>query len=396
MMKLEFKKIVNFLFLLIITLQLSSCTEPYALQTNNYEEVLVVEATITNELKNQEIVLSKTTPLENKEVLIETGANVYISDDQGNQYNFDEQGGKYISENAFQIMPNRTYKLHINTRNGKSYESSAEVLPPVNPMQDVTATVETQDSIRGVAIHVDSFDPTNKSKYYRYEYEETYNIITPDWNTQKAIVIPPTNPSSDGTIAYIPNSPDTKVCYNTVISPNIMLANTSAFSEDKLHYSIRFISHQNYIISHRYSILVRQYILSLASYDYYATLKKISGSGSILSPLQPGFVSANINSLDNPNEKVVGYFDVTSVSTKRIYFNYADLFPFESLPPYYTDCTPFCYGEQPACTHYPPDAVIADINNGFITLHAPNLWVNAPCGDCTTFASNIKPSFWVD
>ena len=393
---MKFRKTYFLLIVLAITLQFASCTEPYALQTNTYEEVLVVQATITNEFKNQEIVLSKTAPLENKEVVLETGANVYISDDQGNQYNFDEIAGKYISENAFQIMPNTRYKLHINTSNGKSYESSAEFLPPLNPMQDVTATVETQDSIRGVTIHVDSFDPTGNSKYYRYEYEESYKIIAPEWSVQKAIVIPPTNPSSDGTIAYITNSPDTKVCYNTVISPNIMLANTSAFSEDRLHYSIRFLSDQNYIISHRYTILVRQYILSLASYNYYATLKKMSGSGSILSPLQPGFVNGNLSSLDNPNEKVVGYFDVTSVSTKRIYFNYADLFPFESLPPYITDCTPFCYGEQPDCTHYPPDAVIADINNGFITLHSPNLWVNSPCGDCTTFASNIKPTFWVD
>ena len=122
----------------------------------------------------------------------------------------------------------------------------------------------------------------------------------------------------------------------------------------------------------------------------------MSGSVSILAPLQPGFVAGNMSSLGNPNEKVVGYFDVTSVSTKRIYFNYADLFPFESLPPYYTDCTPFCYGEQPLCTHYPPEALIPDINNGFVTIYNGNLWVNAPCGDCTTFASNVKPPFWED
>lgn len=393
MMKLNYKKIFKFLFFATTTLVLGSCTEPYALQTNTYEEVLVVQATITNELKNQVIVLSKTTRLENKDVVLENGAEVYITDDQGNQYNFEEQDGKYISENAFQIIPNREYKLNITTRNGKSYESSAEVLPPVNPLQDVTATVETQDSLRGVAIHVDSYDPTNKSKYYRYEYEETYNIITPDWNTQKATVVPNNNPRSDGTIVLIPNSPDTKICYNTVVNPTIMLTNTTAYNEDRLHFLIRFISDQNYIISHRYSILVRQYIQSLASYNYYATLKKISGSGSILSPLQPGFVSGNLKSLDNPNEKVVGYFDVTSVSTKRIYFNYADLFPFGPLPPYYTDCTPFCYGEYP-CTHN--GSVQFDIIYNFVTLHAGSLWVEAPCGDCTTFASNIKPSFWVD
>ena len=45
-----------------------------------------------------------------------------------------------------------------------------------------------------------------------------------------------------------------------------------------------------------------------------------------------------LQSTTNPDDKVIGYFDVASVTSKRIFFNYIDLFPNESLPPYYTEC----------------------------------------------------------
>jgi hypothetical protein len=56
-------------------------------------------------------------------------------------------------------------------------------------------------------------------------------------------------------------------------------------------------------------------------------LKELSGSDGILSQNQPGFFFGNIKSVENPNEKVIGYFEVSSVSSQRIFFNYEDVFP---------------------------------------------------------------------
>lgn len=386
------------MFLSFFSLILNSCTEPYALQTNTYQEALVVEATITNEFKKQEITLTKTAKFEDTETQIEKGAEVYITDNKGNKYNFAEDSGKYVSTTEFQASANAEYRLNINTKNGRSFESTIEKLPAINPMQSVTATVETQDSLRGVAIRVNTYDPTNSSKYYRYEYEETYKIIAPKWVGSKA--------TFDATgLVLVPNDTDIITCYSTKKNTEILLNSTVGFNEDRANYVVRFISDQNYIISHRYSILVKQYIENLASYNYYKTLKKMSDSGSILSPTQPGILLGNISSSNGSNDRIVGYFDVASVSTERIYFNYADLFPFERLPPYYTDCKEFCYAPYPfnpePCTHdgdYP-----LDLDLGKITFYAGTsspgsyiFWVNAPCGDCTSFSSNIKPTFWID
>jgi hypothetical protein len=393
---MKIKSLYNFLFLLLFSYSINSCTEPYTLATNTYEEALVVEATITNELKTQEIRLTKPSRFEDTQTEIESGAEVYVTDNAGTRYDFEEESGIYKSMTEFQAKPEKEYRLNITTKDGRSFESATEKLSTINPMQSVTAALETKDNQRGFSIRVNSFDPTNQSKYYRYEYEETYKIITPRWSSIKATL------DGHGGVVFSPNRNDIKVCYSSAKNIDLLLTSTTALNEDRVDYQIRFISDQNYIISHRYSILVTQYVENLASYTYYKTLDKISKSGTLVSPIQPGILNGNIMSSNNTDDKIIGYFDVASVSTERIYFNYADLLLGEPLPPYYTDCEDFCFnldGVTP-CTHSP--SYHDDLENGAITFLKDDydlkyyFWVYAPCGDCTTFSSNIKPPFWID
>lgn len=131
-------------------------------------------------------------------------------------------------------------------------------------------------------------------------------------------------------------------------------------NEDRVNYQIRFLNDDSYLITNRYSILVKQYVQNLAAYTYYQTLKKLSGSESILSQNQPGFFSGNIKSTQNPSEKVIGFFDVSSVSSQRIFFNYSDIFPGEISYSFPFSCPPitdenlynyefnFCFDPAPA------------------------------------------------
>lgn len=388
-------KIHSILFLFSAFI-LNSCTEAYPLLSNTYEEALVVETTITNELKNQEIKLTKSARFEDEKYLTESGAEVYITDNAGNRYDFEDQSDKYVSTVAFQAVPETQYQLHINTKDGRSFESSPEILSTVTPMQSVKAAVEKDnEDKRGVGIRINSFDPSNKSHYYRYEYEETYKVVAPKWVQTKAVV------NANGALTFVENDPNTRICYGNKKSTNLLLLSTSDLKEDRVDYLVRFISDQDYIITTRYSILVKQYVESLAAFNYYSTLKKISGSASLLSPTQPGIVLGNLKSTKNPSHKIVGYFDVASVSIERIYFNYQDLFLGEGPPPFYTDCQEFCYADYPnvpdPCTHSGPftDDVMLGTVNYYLSARF-YYWVYAPCGDCTTIASNVKPTFWVD
>lgn len=388
------------IFVLFILLTLQGCTEAYPLLTNTYEEALVVEATLTNELKIQEIKLNKSSKFEDKTVHPENNAQVFITDDAGNRYDYIQDTDRYISKVEFQAVPDRKYQLHITTSDGRTFVSSPELLSAINPMGSVKASLETNvDNERGIAIRVNSFDPKNESKYYRYEYEETYKVIAPKWVPTKVVSY------SGNTYVFGPNETDIRVCYGNKKNTDLIITQTNELKEDRVdNFQIRFISDQNYIITHRYSILVKQYIESFGAFTYYKTLKEMSGPESVLSPKQPGVLLGNIRAVGS-NSKIIGYFDVTSVSSERIYFNYDDFFLGEAAPPYYTDCGDYCYAADPnvpiPCSHQ-INGFDTDFDLHNITYYINRFdigylfWVNAPCGDCTTFASNIKPPFWTD
>lgn len=414
-------------FLTLFILSTLGCTDPYALQNETFEDALVVEATLTNEFKIQEIKLSRTYSLEGNAPKFEADAVVYIIDNLGNQYNFEENDGKYISTSEFQAIANRNYQLHITTKDGKSYTSTNETLTTVNPIQSILPEVVTKEGVRGVQIIVNSFDPTNNSKYYRYEYEETNRITAPKWSDfnlkpNRAVTNCSSFPDFSGyfTIDKEPKIDEIgKVCYKTESSNDILLTSTSNLSEDRVNFPVRFISQSDYTIAERYSILVTQYIQSFDSFSFYNTLKKMNSSGSILSQNQPGFIYGNIKSVTNPNEKVIGFFDVSSVSKKRIFFNFEDLFPGQPKPKYYDDCTDYiycaiaynkpegvmegrCSSATPECGdgQGPGNYLLSLITNKNLIYYDNEVFdyvmVKPLCGDCTKIGSNLKPSFWID
>jgi hypothetical protein len=397
------RMIKQMMLLLLMAISAFSCTEQYALQTTDFEDALVVEATITNEFKQQEIKLSRTYRFEEDGPTFESGAAVRIVAGDGAEYSFHESDGKYVSDDAFEAVPGNTYRLQITTSQGKTYNSTTETMTTVNNMEDVVATVQTVNGIRGVQINAKSFDPLNTSKYYRYDYAETYKIIAPTWSFFKALRVPASAGEAHDGIAVVPRGPEeSKTCFKTELSNDIIQTTTNALSEDRVDFTVRFISAENPIISHRYSILVRQYIQNLASYTFYKTLKEMSGSGSILSQNQPGFFAGNMRSAADPDEKVIGFFDVSSVSEKRIYFNYADLFPGEFLPPYFADCTiesyKFCFstvdmecrGAILLSAIQTNTLIYYDDSGEYYSMVVP------PCGDCRYLGTNEIPPFWQD
>ena len=197
---------------------------------------------------------------------------------------------------------------------------------------------------------------------------------------------------------------DERVCYNTDVSNSIIQTSTTELTEDRVSgFPVRNISVDNPILSHRYSILVRQYVQSLEAYSYYDLLNQLSATGNPLTQIQPGFIASNIFSTTDRDEKVLGFFDVSSVDEKRIFFNYEDFFPNEDLPPYFANCRPSAPvivtegGSTPL-----KDAIQAGLVK-YLRDHQPpepNLGpfdvVPTPCGDCTVLGETNPPDFWIE
>ena len=398
------KKLKIHIIILFFTLGFStnSCIDPFDVQTLGFEDALVVEALITNEFKTHQIKLSNSFKFEDFVPPPETNAVVYIADDKGGRIDFTEtfEAGVYSSNIPFAAELGKMYQLFITTSNNKSYESKAIPMTNIGKIEKVYAERGTNNlNEDGVAIFVDSYDETGNSRYYRYEYEETYKIIAPFWTFQDLIIESPVPPYE---LRLENKTTEQRICYKTEFSNGINLTETTDLLEDRVEkFEIRFIKGINPIISHRYSILVKQYVQSIDAYTYYKTLKKLSSLQNGLAQNQPGFIEGNIRPSFNTDEKVIGIFEVSSVSEKRMFFNYKDFYPDEALPQYFSLC------EQNSPALRDPDGgpsdLITDLQNGFKYYTDNNPLSNNPyvlvppaCGDCTRLGTNIKPDFWYE
>ena len=377
----------------------NSCTEPFASELlPEAESILVVDATLTNELKNHEVFLSRSS-LERGDLQIEQNATIQILVNNQLMFTFTETvPGTYISDQIFQAVAGTEYQLQIVTSDKKTYSSKSVTLSQTSQIANVMAQKTLTDTgNEGILITVDSFDPTGNSTYYKYEYEETYKIIAPNWVPLQLVA----GPEEFQSVGIVNRDPDKeeKTCYSTDKSNSIILTKTFGAGEDRVSdFQVRFLNRNNYIISHRYSILVKQFVLSQQAYTFYEKLQDFSGSESLFSQSQPGFINGNIFSDDTSNERVVGIFEVSSVSEKRAFFNYVDFFPNEDLPPYIDECkrTTIANGDPSIYEPVRSNQVsfVGEITNQATGGVEAYIIVPRVCGDCNVLGSNVAPDFW--
>lgn len=388
-----------FLFLIII-----SCIEPIEIKsTTQNKELLVIEATITNEFKKHEIKLSRTIPIDSFSYKLEKGAFIKIIDEFKNTYNFEEiSTGKYRSKTDFSALKNTEYTLEIETSDGEVYTSKAEKITAESKIENITY-IPTKNFFdqEGVMISVNSSSIDNDANYYRFEYEETYNILPPLWSKDTIIVTSETPPFGIK-IETKKNINRDKVCYKTKYSDKIFQTETKSLVDNNIvNYPLRFLPYSGLILSsrymHRYTIIVKQYVESFEAYNYYNILNKFSDINNVFSQIQTGNLTGNIHSKKKPDKSVIGYFSVASVSEKRVFFNRNEL---TSLQPTF-DGNCKILKTSLTSEDKKKSPLIRALNNGYIFFaktddENPYYLTKKICGDCTVQGTNVKPVFWID
>ncbi|MDC6364839.1 MULTISPECIES: DUF4249 domain-containing protein [Flavobacteriaceae] len=390
---------------LLMTLVIGGCIEPFDVTFEDFESALVIEATITDEMVQQKVFLSRTYEFEAEGPTPESNATVQVQGG-GTSYSFMESSpGVYISQQVFAAQPNTTYQLLIQTQDGRTYSSNEVVLPAKTQIDEVRAErITTDDGDDGIGIFVDSFDPSGSSENYRYTYEETYRVVAPFWTPRGLELVPPEEATVACEVRAIFDDSSLETGYASDFSNTIIQTSTTDLQEDRVsNFMVRFINRNNYIISHRYSILIKQFVQSNEAFTFYETLNEFSGNDSFFSETQPGFLEGNVSSDLSRNEKVLGFFDVASVVEQRIFFNYEDFYPGEDLPPFAIPCDvnapELSRGVPPVCVL--SVMVINDLvrfvdNNGATEGEGPFLVVPTLCGDLAGFAQPNPPDFWIE
>jgi hypothetical protein len=356
------EKILLISFLLL----LNSCIKQFIPQTNEDKELLVVGGLITDQPDTNTIKLSRSLPLGKKSVANPvTGCIVSISDDLGNIFALRETvAGTYVTDPAvFKGAIGRSYTLHINTyvaNNNHNFESYPMKMIPVPPIDSVyyekvtiQESTEFSGGMEGCKVYLNTHDPTNQCKFYRWGFSETWKYQLYQLPHQLA-----------------------GICWASSNSNDINIKNTSVLEENRINRNlVNFISNITDRLRIKYSILVNQYSLNEDEYLYWEKLQNITEQVGGLYDMIPSSIPSNIYCTDDPNQKVLGYFSVSAKSSKRIFIkdHFAGV-----VNPYTDDACVLSYW-----------VIVGNIS------FRESTFVKG-CIDCTERGTSTAPDFWIE
>jgi hypothetical protein len=380
-----------FLLWLGAALALGGCVDRYtpdvpaAAQTN-----LVVDGYI-NPLGRTIIKLGRTFSVNTKSTgPTETRARVAIADDMGQRYTLVESPAGTYTSAALALAPGRQYQLLITTAQGREYASDKQpvvLTPPVDTLAWQLTPVE------GIQIFLSTHGANTAARYYRWEYDETYQFVS----------------AFESSVEYDARrntvrerGPSIYRCWRTEPSTDIVQGNSAQLSQNALVDFPLLTVLPSMKLRFGYSLLVRQVAQTQAEYDYWERLRKSTENlGTVNDPL-PGRVAGNVHALADAAEPVLGYVGVHSVAEKRLFVNAITQLPKPQpgsvfFDPAYATCLrtesfifPLGLSQLQASLLVPIRPII-NINTGDTigtTASTPN------CVDCRLRGTNIKPSYW--
>ncbi|MFO7933700.1 MAG: DUF4249 domain-containing protein [Bacteroidales bacterium] len=370
-------------FLIYFASFLSGCREPYDPDISKYDNILVVDGLITDREGPHIVRLSRSFAFDENYPAPEEGAVVKIIDEDLNEYLLSEdEPGLYLSSSSLKGQAGISYQLSLTTADRKRYESEWVKLRNVPEIEDLSwefrekAVTDPSESLYGVQIMVSTRDPRNETRYYRWEWTETWEFITPIVSS-----------------IY----PGEQRCWKNTGSSTINIGTTEHLTKDVLQdHPLCFISTETNKLKIRYSILVSQYSLSRSEYAYWKNLREITqNTGSLFDPT-PAAVEGNIHSQDDPSLPAVGIFQASAVSRKRIFIDRSDLPGFLNIPSGFEGCDFFTTADSAEIAYYFDHgyAYVDEYVDGN-TLYF--IFSNSPvCFRCTLAGTNVKPDFWTE
>lgn len=379
--------------ILCLCLLLFGCVEPYApdvLQAPN--QYLVVDGFI-NGTGVTTIKLSRTQNIaDTKAPLLESGATLLLEEEQGEQYVMSEVDlGTYASD-SLQLNLDRKYRIYIRTENGHEYASEFVAIKRTPSIEKVG----WKTSDEGLQIYVNTQDPQNDTRYYRWEYEGTWAF------TAAYEALFKYDPATGTVVLRTPQDEEMYRCWRTDYSTSINIGASTRLSEDIIFEApILLLPPNSERLRIKYSILVKQYALTREAYQYWETLKKNTESiGTLFDPL-PSQLTGNVYSLADAEEPVIGYVGASTMQEKRIFVSR------EEIPREWRPLEPTCQLDSLLPT--PPDETFEDLPryfaNDFYFPVSEIYSAGSPfpvgyfaasrsCVDCRTRGTNRRPFFW--
>ena len=382
-------RLLGYFLLLSAGLALVGCVDRYTPDVPPAAQANLVVDGFLNAQGTTVIKLARTFSVNTKNTAPpEAKAQVAIVDDAGRRYTLAENPAGTYTSGVLTLDPGRQYQLRITTAQGRDYASDSQPVVPAPGIDSLTWQL-TPD--QGVQIYLTTHAASTAARYYRWEYEETYQFTS----------------AFESNIEYVPSTNRLRArqasvfrCWRTQPSTAILQRNSTQLSQNIIaNYPLQLVP-PDVRLRYGYSILARQYAQTQAEYDYWERLRKNTENlGTVNDPL-PGKVTGNVHALTDATEPVLGYVGVHSVATKRLFISAASLpTPRPSsvfIDPAYATCLqPDYLGLALALQQFKLGTftpIRPSLNLSGDTIGATYSSIN--CVDCRLRGTNIKPSYW--
>jgi len=383
-------------YLLILIITILGCKKPYnppvIAEPGSY---LVVEGTINTGSDSTIFKLSRTVSISTGNAINpETGAIVTVESSASKSYPLTEITKGYYAAVGLNLDNTLQYRLRIQTLGKDQYLSDfvpVEVSPPIDSIGYAIVS-------NGVNLYVNTHDPTNNIKYYRWDYVETWQFHS----EYESLYV------SNGT-AIVTRTPAQNIysCFGNDVSSSIVLASSAKLTQDVIYQNpLTQIAATSEKLETKYSILVRQYALTGDAYNFWLNVKTNTEDLGSIFDAQPSSAPTNLHDVTNPSTPVIGYISACFVQTKRIFISEGQLPQLPSWQPVYpyscnldtnyystphsgfnevkANLVPLPNGDIPTTPFYLPGALNP---SGFLSS-------DAQCVDCTIRGTITQPSFW--
>ncbi len=313
---------------------------------------------------------------------MESGAQVTVESESGAAFPLYEQFGGTYSADQLSLDASEKYRLHIITNNGHEYAS--DYVPVLkNPPID---SVNWKRDQNGVTIYVNTHNPENDTRYYRWEFEETWENRSSYYAYYKLVNGKPVQRQLPEEQVY--------ECWKHHNPSELILGSTEQLAQDVVtQKKLVSIPTGDDRLSVRYSILVRQFALPKEGYAFYQLLKKNTESLGSIFDAQPSEITGNIHALSDSTEKVIGFITIVPGQEQRIFIT-SDQVP---------DWGYYLYCPMPVKVPNIPDSFATYFLTGGYYPYASDLYPNptvylavrSECAVCTLRGGTTdRPLFW--
>lgn len=381
----------NLLIIIAFVLAFAGCKERYDPEIESpHTGYLVVEGFINSSNEKTIIYLSRTLKLVDSVFYKpERRAHMVVEGDNNDRFILQETAaGVYASAQPLPLNISAKYRLKISTQ-GNEYASEFSPVNRTSPIDSISWKRE----FNGVQLYVHTHDDkTNEKSYYRWQFNETWEIRSSNMSNLQVIYDKDKKPLKVD-YKYPDQSYNDSIfyCWQYFNSSNLILGSTERLEKNVMQHPITSIPPRSIKLGVLYSIEIKQYGMSKKAYDFYLQMKKNTEQLGSIFDAQPSELNSNITNLNDPSEIVIGFVEVNDMQAKRLFIARSQV----------ADWGYGMFCQEVAVPNHPDSIQAYSMNMPTIPAEtsptgAITSYFSAPaeCVDCRLRGSNIKPPFW--